>query len=39
MEVLDRQSQARCRLEPFLKLAVAVNGQLHIKDEPPLILH
>jgi len=29
----------RTRLETFPKLAEAVNGQYHIKDEPPLIYH
>src|SRR5438874_9564676 len=33
------RASKRTRLETFPKLAEAVNGQYHIKDEPPLIYH
>ncbi len=33
------KASKRTRIETFPKLAEAVNGQYHIKDEPPLIYH
>ena len=33
------RASKRTRIETFPKLAEAVNGQYHIKDEPPLIYH
>ena len=33
------KASKRTRIETFPKLAEAVNGQYHIKDEPPLIFH
>ncbi len=33
------RASKRTRIETFPKLAEAVNGQYHIKDDPPLIFH
>ena len=35
----SERASKRTRIETFPKLAEAVNGQYHIKDEPPLIFH
>jgi uncharacterized protein (DUF2252 family) len=39
VERASARASKRTRLETFPKLAEAVNGQYHIKDEPPLIYH
>jgi uncharacterized protein (DUF2252 family) len=35
----SERASKRTRIETFPKLAEVVNGQYHIKDEPPLIFH
>jgi len=39
VERASARASKRTRIETFPKLAEAVNGQYHIKDEPPLIYH
>ena len=39
VEEASAKASKRTRIETFPKLAEAVNGQYHIKDEPPLISH
>src|SRR5260370_384078 len=39
VEEASARASKRTRIETFPKLAEAVNGQYHIKDEPPLIFH
>src|SRR6266705_1256056 len=39
VEQASAKASKRTRIETFPKLAEAVNGQYHIKDEPPLIFH
>jgi len=39
IERASTRASKRTRIETFPKLAEAVNGQYHIKDEPPLIYH
>src|SRR5438046_7686096 len=39
VEEASAKASKRTRIETFPKLADAVNGQYHIKDEPPLIYH
>jgi uncharacterized protein (DUF2252 family) len=39
VEQASAKASKRTRIETFPKLAEAVNGQYHIKDEPPLIYH
>src|SRR6266700_7014978 len=39
VEQASAKAGKRTRIETFPKLAEAVNGQYHIKDEPPLIFH
>jgi uncharacterized protein (DUF2252 family) len=39
VEEQSAKASKRTRIETFPKLAEAVNGQYHIKDEPPLIYH
>src|SRR6266568_2740433 len=39
VEQAAAKASKRTRIETFPKLAEAVNGQYHIKDEPPLIFH
>src|SRR5207248_9545430 len=39
VEEASAKASKRTRIETFPKLAEAVNGQYHIKDEPPLIYH
>jgi uncharacterized protein (DUF2252 family) len=39
VEVASAKASKRTRIETFPKLAEVVDGQYHIKDEPPLIFH
>jgi uncharacterized protein (DUF2252 family) len=39
IERASAKASKRTRIETFPKLAEVVNGQYHIKDEPPLIFH
>src|SRR6266581_1115648 len=39
VEEASAKASKRTRIETFPKLTEAVNGQYHIKDEPPLIFH
>ncbi len=39
VEQASAKASKRTRIETFPKLAEVVNGQYHIKDEPPLIYH
>ncbi|HEY6410819.1 MAG TPA: DUF2252 domain-containing protein [Ktedonobacteraceae bacterium] len=39
VERASARASKRTRIETFPKLTEAVNGQYHIKDEPPLIYH
>jgi uncharacterized protein (DUF2252 family) len=39
VEQASAKASKRTRIETFPKLTEAVNGQYHIKDEPPLIYH
>ena len=39
VERASAKASKRTRIETFPKLTEAVNGQYHIKDEPPLIYH